>query len=252
MFFALLRRDVTVVRRELPLFLLRTTMQPILFTIVFGYLLPRMGFVRADYTAALLPGIIAVSLALSAIQSVSLPMVADFGFTREIEDRLLAPIPTRLVAIEKIVAGTVQGVLSGLFVLPVARIIMGPIPGLAEAHFGAAFAVTLLGAAAFAAIGLVFGTVIKGEHIGLMFGFIVAPMIMLGCAYFPWSGLAAVPVLKYAVLVNPLVYVSEGMRGALIPGEPHMPLLAALLALTAVTVAATTLGVRTFFRRAVS
>ena len=83
-FAALLLRDVVVARRELPFFLVRTTIQPILLTIVFGYLLPKMGFVRADYTAALLPGIIGVSLAASAIQSVSLPMVADFGFTREI------------------------------------------------------------------------------------------------------------------------------------------------------------------------
>lgn len=186
-FLALLHRDLVVVRRELPFFLVRTTMQPILFTIVFGYLLPKMGFMRADYTAALLPGIMGSSLALSAIQSVGLPLVADFGFTREIEDRLLAPIPVRLVALEKVLAGTLQGVLSALFVLPVARLIMGPIPGLTLAYAGAALLVTVLGAAAFAAIGLVLGTIISGEQVGLMFGFVVAPMLMFGCAYYPWS-----------------------------------------------------------------
>ena len=45
-FGALLRRDLRVARKELPFFLVRTAMQPILFLIVFGYLLPRMGFVR--------------------------------------------------------------------------------------------------------------------------------------------------------------------------------------------------------------
>lgn len=250
-FLALLSRDVTVARRELPFFLLRTTMQPVLITIVFGYLLPKMGFMRADYTAALLPGIIGISLALSAIQSVSLPMVADFGFTKEIEDRLLAPIPVRLVAVEKVVAGAVQGVLAALFVLPVARLIMGPIPSLSASHLGLALLITILGAAAFAAIGLVFGTVIDGQHVGLMFGFIVAPMLMFGCAYYPWSGLSAVPVLKIAVLVNPLVYVSEGMRAALTPTEPHMPVAASIIALTVITIATGALGLRTFFKRAV-
>jgi ABC-2 type transport system permease protein len=251
-FAALLLRDLVVVRRELPFFLIRTTMQPILFTVVFGYLLPKMGFVRADYTAALLPGIIGVSIALSAIQSVSLPMVADFGYTNEIEDRLLAPIPVRLVAVEKIVAGTIQGVFAGLFVFPIARLIMGPIPGLTVVHFGEALAVTVLGAAAFAAIGLVLGTVIQGQHIGLMFGFIVAPMIMFGCAYYPWSGLSAVLALKYAVLINPLVYVSEGMRAVLTPGVPHMPLLAAMAALSVITIVASLAGLRTFLNRALS
>ena len=45
-FLALLRRDMRVARRELPFFLLRTTLQPLMFVIVFGYLLPRM--VRRD------------------------------------------------------------------------------------------------------------------------------------------------------------------------------------------------------------
>ena len=157
-----------------------------------------------------------------------------------------------LVAVEKIVAGALQGVLAALFVLPIARLIMGPIPGLSAAHLGVALLVTLLGATAFAAIGLVFGTVIQGQHIGLMFGFIVAPMLMFGCTYFPWAGLSVVPALKMAVLINPLVYVSEGMRAALTPGVPHMPLVATLAALVVITTAATLAGLKTFIHKAVS
>jgi len=85
-FFAMLRRDMRVARRELPFFLLRTTMQPLLLMVVFGYLLPKMGMVAKGYTATLLPGVVSLSLALSAVQSVSLPMVAQFGFSKEIED----------------------------------------------------------------------------------------------------------------------------------------------------------------------
>ena len=99
-FGALLRRDAHVSVRELPFFLIRTCLQPLLFVVVFGYLLPRMGFVGRGYGSALLPGILAISLALSSVQAVSLPMVADFGFTREIDDRLLAPVAVRLVALE--------------------------------------------------------------------------------------------------------------------------------------------------------
>ena len=250
-FLALLARDLVVVRRELHYFLLRTTMQPILFTIVFGYLLPKMRFVNGGYTTALLPGIIAVSLALSSVQSVALPMVADFGFTREIEDRLLAPVPVRLVAAEKIVAGALQGLIAALFVLPVARLVMGPIPGLSEAHVGLALLVTVLGAVAFSSLGLVLGTVVQGQHIGLMFGIVVAPAIMFGCAYYPWAGLRVAPVIQGAVLVNPLVYVSEGMRGSLTPGVPHMAMWAVMAALGVIAVAGTLAGLRTFEKRAI-
>ena len=122
-FGALVRRDVHVVSRELPFFLLRTTLQPIMFTIVFGYLLPKMGFVQRGYTGALLPGVLGVSLAFASVQAVALPMVADFGWTKEIEDRLLAPMEIEWLAVEKIVAGMVQALVAGFIVIPLASLI---------------------------------------------------------------------------------------------------------------------------------
>jgi ABC-2 type transport system permease protein len=248
-FVALLRRDMRVARRDLPFFLLRTTMQPLMFVVVFGYLLPKMGFLDSRYTTALLPGVLAVSLALSSIQSVALPMVQDFGWTREIEDRLLAPVPIWLVAAEKIFAGVIQGVIAAIFVLPIARVIMGPIEFLSFANVGVVLFITVLGAAA-SSLGLFLGTAISPQQIGLMFGVIVAPMIFFGCAYYPWQGLSAVPVMKYAVLINPLVYVAEGMRAALTPGAPHMSLPVVIGALVVITAVFWTLGMRSFMKRA--
>ena len=250
-FVALLHRDIRVASKELPFFLLRTIMQPVLFLIVFGFLLPRMGFVRGGYQTALLPGILAVSLALSAIQSVALPMVQDFGWTKEIEDRLLAPVPTWVIAAEKIVNGVIQGFISAAFVLPIARLIMGPIPNLSFAHVGDVIVITILGATAFSALGMWLGTGIAPQQIGLMFSAIIAPMMFFGCAYYPWRGLDAVPVMRYLVLVNPLVYVAEGMRGALTPEVPHMPLPVSMLALVAITAAFWTAGFRSFRKRAI-
>ncbi len=161
-------------------------------------------------------------------------------------------MPIQLVALEKVVAGVVQGLVAALFVLPIARLIMGPIEALTIAHGGQLLTVTLLGAAAFSALGLLMGTAINPQQIGLMFSVIIAPMIFFGCAYYPWVGLNAVPVMKDAVLVNPLVYVAEGMRGALTPSLAHMPLGIVVVALTAVTVALWAAGARTFEKRAIS
>lgn len=249
-FGAILMRDVTVARRELPYFLLRTTLQPLLFVAIFGFVLPKMGMIPHGYTATVLPGVLALSLTLSAVQSVSLPMVQDFGVTNEIEDRLLAPAPIALVAVEKVVAGTLQGVMAAIVVLPLARLIMGPIPGLSFANAGLLVLVTVLSGAAFAAIGLFLGTAIAPQHIGLMFSVILGPMIMFGCTYYPWAGLKVVPAMKYMVLINPLVYVSEGLRAALTPSMPHMNVPAMLAALVATTALFLTLGLRAFDRRA--
>ena len=250
-FATLLKRDLRVARRELPLFLIRTTLQPLMFIMVFGYVLPKMGFVQRGYNAALLPGILAISLAFSSVQSVALPMVTDFGWTKEIEDRLLAPISVQLVALEKVVNGIVQGVIAALFVLPVARLIMGPIEQLTLSHFGELLVVTLLGAAAFSMAGLFLGTAINPQQIGLMFSMVVAPMVFFGCAYYPWRGLDVLPALQYAVLVNPLVYVAEGMRAVLTPGLPHMHLGIVILALSVLTALFWIVAKRSFERRAI-
>ncbi len=250
-FSALLLRDLVVNRRELPYFLLRTTLQPLLFTLVFGFLLPKMSFVGRAYSSALMPGILAMSLALSSMQSVTLPMVIDFA-TNALEDRLLAPASIRVVALEKIAMGILQGLAAALFVLPVARLVMGPIDGLTLSHGIEIAAVALLGAATFSALGLLLGTAISPQQIGLIFSAIIGPMMFFGCVYYPWTGLDAVPVMKYAVLVNPMVYVAEGLRGSLTPALPHMSLAAVLGALVLLTAFFCALGLRSFERRSIA
>jgi ABC-2 type transport system permease protein len=206
---------------------------------------------QMGFKNVLLPGIIAISMVLSGIQAVAMPLIAEFQFTREIEDRLLAPVSTRLVAVEKVCAGALQGVVSALFVLPVARLIMGPVAGLTLGHGAMVLVVTVLGAVAFSALGLLLGTAISPQQIGLMFSVIVSPMIFFGCTYYPWQALGVLPVLKYLVLLNPLVYVAEGMRAVLTPGVPHMHLGAVTGALGALSAAFLALGLRSFERRAV-
>jgi len=226
-------------------------LQPILFVIVFGFLLPRMGLIPRGYTTMMLPGIVALSLTMSAIQSVALPMVQDFGWTREIEDRLLAPVPTGVVAAEKIVAGVIQAIIAAIVVLVVARLIMRPMPGLSVAHGGEIALIALLGATAFSSLGMWLGTAISPQQIGLMFSVIVAPMIFFGCAYYPWRGLDKVPVVKYLVLINPLVYVAEGLRGVMTPDTPHMSLGVVTVALVVMAVVGWMLGMRSFYKRAI-
>jgi ABC-2 type transport system permease protein len=162
-------------------------------------------------------------------------MVTEFGWTKEIEDRLLAPISVDLVAIEKIVNAMIQGIIAALVVLPLARLVMGPVAGFTYSHVFALIAVVFLSAATASAFGLLLGVLISPQQIGFMFSLIITPMIFFGCAYYPWRGLDVVPWLKYVVLVNPLVYISEGLRASLTPSVPHMPFVAIIAALIVLT-----------------
>jgi ABC-2 type transport system permease protein len=249
-FFALLARDAHVARRNFGPVILQTLLQPMLLVFVFGRVLTTSGFLPMEYKSLLLPGIIALSMVLSGIQAVAMPTISEFQFTKEIEDRLLAPIPMEYLALTKVLWGSFAGLLAVLFLLPVARLIMGPVAGLTVAHFLLVIVFTLLGAAAFSTFALWLGTVLNPEQIGLMFGVILTPMIFFGCAYYPWQAMSIVPVLKYIVLINPLVYVSEGLRGTLTPSLPHMPVLASLGALVVIITTFWMMGIRTFRKRA--
>jgi ABC-2 type transport system permease protein len=81
---------------------------------------------------------------------------------------------------------------------------------------------------------------------------VVVPITFLGCVYYPWALLHAIPWLQTFVLLNPLVYMSEGLRAALTPDLPHMPAPAFLTALALATTILGTIGVRAFVRRTLS
>ncbi len=60
------------------------------------------------------------------IQAVALQMATEFGYTREIEDRVQAPCPIWLVAIAKVLSGAVQGMLAAVIVFPIAAVVHAP------------------------------------------------------------------------------------------------------------------------------
>lgn len=250
-FLALLARDAHVARRNFLPLILQTLLQPMLLVFVFGKVLTTSGFMPMEYKSLLLPGIIALSMVLSGIQAVAMPVISEFQFTREIEDRLLAPIEIEWVAVEKILAGMVQALIAGLVVLPMAWLVMGRGVALALPHpllFGL---LCLLVALLSSSIGLTLGCSIGQTQIGLMFSLVLAPMIFFGCTYYPWSALAKFPILKIAVLFNPMVYASEGLRSALVPQFAHLPTAAVFGGLVFFDALFVSLGVRQFRRKAV-
>lgn len=251
-FVALLARDARVARRNFVRVVVMNLLQPLLFVFVFGVVMTRSGLTAGAYRSLLLPGIIAISMVMSGIQAVAMPLIAEFQFTREIEDRLLAPIDVTWVAVEKIIAGMLQAMVAGLVVVPAGWLMMRAGLGLS---FGAplTFLVVVLLVALFSAAGgLLLGCSVGQTEIGLMFSLVLAPMIFFGCAYYPWSALASFPILQKLVLVNPLVYASEGLRGTLVPQYPHLPMVIVIAAMALVDVFLVAAGLRRFQKKAVS
>jgi len=264
---ALIRRDLVVLRKDIVIFCLRTVIQPFLLVFVFLYVFPTIGqgvgssghghaaaVAESAFATVLVPGVVAISIMFQGVQAVALTMSQEFGFTREIEDRVQAPCPIWLVAIAKMLSASAQGLLSALLVFPIAAVVHAP--GV-EAHlsFHWWILVTLIPLAclAMSSLGLLLGTAFQPRNIGLMFGFIVLPITFLGGTYYQWTKLSPVHIggfhwLQILVLVNPLIYVTEGMRAALTDSS-HMHLYVVYPLLWSFFVVFLTLGLRNFRRR---
>jgi ABC-2 type transport system permease protein len=251
-FGAMLARDAHVARRNGLQLLLQTFLQPLLFVFIFGRVMVGSGYMPQAYKSLLLPGIIAISMTFTGIWAVAMPLIAEFQWTREIEDRLLAPIDIRWIAIEKVIAGMLQALIAGLVVIPLAWLVLRPgIEISINSPF--TFALIIILVATFSACGgLAVGCSMNQQHIGLMFSMLITPMIFFGCTYYPWSALKTFPVLQKAVLINPLVYASEGMRATLVPQFPHLSLVAILVMLIFFDVLLLVVGLRQFEKKAVS
>jgi len=257
-FGGLLLRDLHVLRINVVQFAIRTIMQPLLLVFVFTYVFPKIGQgvggseqAEAAFSTLLMAGVMATSLVFQGVQAVALPLVQEFGYTREIEDRVMAPLPVWMVAIEKIVSGGVQGLLAALVVFPLAAVI--PLtPVHLTIRWGYLITIGPLAAWVGASLGLVMGTRVAPYQVPLLFSIVVIPITFLGAIYYPWAHLSSIPWLQVLVLINPLVYMSEGLRMALTSGVPHMSPWVVYGALSAFAVLLTWLGLRGFERRVLS
>ncbi|MGA8939948.1 MAG: ABC transporter permease [Acidobacteriaceae bacterium] len=263
-FIGLMQRDFRVLTREVFPFLIRVAMNPLLFLFVFTYVMPHMtggskmspvaGMAGGGggFGTVLLPGLMAVAIMFSGIAAVALPLAQEFGITREIDDRVMCPLPIGAVAIEKIVFSAIQSFLAAAVVFPMAYYIPST-PVIAHvSSWWFLITVLILASLLAGALGLAIGTFVQPKQIGLIFGVVIVPIIFLGCVYYPWAALNSIRWLQIGVLVNPIVYMSEGLRAALTPTTGHMPEPMILAMLIFFLTLLTWMGLRGFSNRVLS
>jgi ABC-2 type transport system permease protein len=256
-FRALLLRDLVVLRKTLREFIPRTLLQPLLLVFVFTYVFPKIGQGiggssggESEFSTQLVAGVLGLAIIFQGIQSVALPVVQEFGFTREIEDRVLAPLPLWAVALQKVTTGALNALFAALLVFPIAALVpANPV----NLDVDWLLLLTLLPLSCYmcGALGLMFGTIFDPRTVPLLFGIIVVPLTFLGALYYPWSALEPIRWLQVAVLLNPLVYMCEGFRAAL-TSAPHMSLWAIYPVMIGFSVVFTWFGIRGFRRRVVT
>jgi ABC-2 type transport system permease protein len=261
---ALILRDLVVLWKHKIEFTVRTLVQPFLLCFVFLYVFPKIGQgigaasgipgAESAFATVLVPGVVGLSIMFQGIQAVAMQLAQEFGFTREIEDRVQAPCPIWLVAISKVISGGAQGLLSAAIVLPIASVVHAEgVEAHITLHWLLIVTLVPLSCVCMASLGLLLGTSFEPRNLGLMFGFIVLPITFLGGTYYQWTRLAPVKVgpvhwLQIVVLINPLIYINDGMRAAFTDAA-HMHLYVIYPAITAFSVIFLALGLKNFRRK---
>ncbi|WP_067806533.1 ABC transporter permease [Actinomadura formosensis] len=257
-FAAMMAREARVMRKNFLSTFIRVLVQPVMFVFVFAYVLPKLGGGATaggpggpTFSTILVPGLVGSSIIMQAMMAVIFPLMMELTWQKSITDRALAPVPVPLLAVQKIIAAATQGLIGGLLVFPAVLLIHaeGQAPKVHVDDWPILILVMVAGALMSAAGGLLLGTLLNPQKVQVMFAMVLLPMTMLGCVYYPWSALDHIRWLQILSLLNPLVYISEGLRSALTPAIPHMPAWAFLLAIVGGTILLTWAATRTFTKR---
>jgi ABC-2 type transport system permease protein len=267
-FNAMMAREFRVLRRNAVATFTRAVMQPLLFVFVFAYVFPKIGggfnlgagaatagasAVKGgiNFATILVPGLMASMLLMQGIMAVTFPLVMEFSWQRTIEDRALAPVPIRVLAIQKIVAGAVQSFIGAVIVFPIVLLVhaAGQAPHVHVTNWALFIVILAFASLLTSSLGLLLGTIMDPRKMQMLFAVVLLPATMLGCVYYPWSALHDIRWLQILVLINPMVYMSEGLRAVLTPVLGHMPMWGVLLALIGGTAVFSYLGTRTFTHR---
>ena len=195
-FNAMMAREFRVLRRNAVSVFTRAVMQPLLFVFVFAYVFPKIGGgfnlgggpgvssaaagARAagvtaggsiNFATILVPGLMASMLLMQGIMAVTFPLVMEFSWQRTIEDRALAPVPIRVLAIQKITAGAVQSFIGACIVFPIVLLVHAPgqAPHVHVTNW--ALFILILAAASLltASLGLLLGTLMDPRKMQMLF-----------------------------------------------------------------------------------
>ncbi|MFC9226110.1 ABC transporter permease [Streptomyces hygroscopicus] len=252
-FFFILWRDIFVTGREMGPFLGQVIVEPFFMLFVFGKVLGEIGFTQPGFQQVLLPGVVALNSFLVALQNTALPLAIDFSWTKEIEDRLLSPIPVGLVAVEKAVFGAMRGLIGSLVMIPIGLALLDDVSWPLD-KMPVTLGILSLGGLVGGCVGLTLGTLAPARHISIVFAMTLTPIMFTGATQFPWRSLETVRWFQVLCTFNPLTYITEAMRGLLLTPGPKtpesIPLWICFSAIGAAIVIFGFIGIRGFNRRA--
>ncbi|NGX46145.1 MAG: hypothetical protein K940chlam2_01329 [Chlamydiae bacterium] len=222
-FWQLMQKDLIQFKHEYKDRLINTFMLFLTNVLVFSYFVPTMG-TGMDYGAFIMIGAIASFGLFDIIGQVS-ALIADIEGDRAITFTLSFPMPSWMVFAQMGMRWATQSFLLVLILFPIGKLFLMNKFDLSAVHYGKLLLIFITANLFFGSFALWLGSMLKkmGDITHLFLRFI-NPLFMFGAYFYPWrDALKLSPIIGYATLINPMVYVMEGMRGAALGQKGYLP-----------------------------
>lgn len=223
--YALWYRETKVFLRERSR-IISSIINPLLWLLIIGGGLgSAVSFAGINYQTFIYPGIlIQTALFSSVFFGVYIVWDKKIDFMKEV---LVAPMRRTSIFVGKILGGSTDTLLQVLILFVIGFIFMigGIMPGLHLTPFSIliSLAFLLVTTVGLVSIGLILGSQMESpEGFQLIISFLVFPLFFLSGALFPITNLPA--WLAPFILVNPVTYAVDGIRGVMM-GISRFPLL---------------------------
>ncbi len=217
--YALWRRDMLKFLRDRRS-LITSMVRPFLWLVAFGFGLRasvKLPGADADFVSFLVPGMAAMTVLFSSMfAAISIVWEREFGFLKEL---LVAPTPRGAIVAAKLAAGSATATVEAGLMLA-----LSPLIGARFSVGGALAALPLLALFGMSvnALGIVVAARMKSfEGFGSVVNFVIQPIFFLSGALYPIDGLPR--ALRFAVMLNPMSYVVDAVRGLCL-GVHHFPI----------------------------
>lgn len=187
-----------------------------------AYIMPAFGL-TAGYGGFMLASILACSGLFEVTPSVC-QIISDIEGDRIIDYKLTLPIPSWLVFVESLVNYAFSAAAMAILILPVGKLILWHIFSFDSVNILQFIVMFILLNLFYGALTLWQASFVKDmASIENAWMRCIYPMWFLGCFQFSWDSLYHVsPTLAYLDLVNPMTYIAEGTRIAVLGTESSL------------------------------
>lgn len=247
--YHLICRDLRVFKGEFWGKLIDTSL--LLFTtiVIFGYFLPSYGL-TSNYGPFLLVSLIAGFGFFEMMGRVSI-MIADLEGDRTILYTLTLPIPSWAVFVYLAVSWAILSSLVSLLMFPIGKLLLFKEFTLIHMNLLQFPLIFMMSNLFFGFFALWLSAILKNMNsLSHLFVRIINPMYSFGGWWYSYYTIAKLsPELGYIHLINPLLYVTEGMRAAVLGQDGYLPFWMSLAMLTGFTLLFAWDGIRRLQRR---